>query len=77
MYTDNTKGTMNVYINDNSAENITAVLYDVMGRELFNQSVQTVKGINQIEFNSENLPKGIYLISISNNTQRLSGKIAN
>ncbi len=77
IYNDNTKGTMNIFINDNNAENITATLYDVMGRQVNNVSMTTVKGTNQIEFNSENLPKGIYLISISNNNQSLSGKIAN
>ncbi len=73
---DNTKGIINIYLNDNSSEKVSAVVYDVLGNQMQNTSIITAKGINHIEVNSDQFAKGVYFISISNNSQRLTGKIA-
>ncbi len=46
------------------SENVNIVLYDQLGRPIYQESMNAVSGINQFEFQRQDLISGIYIVKI-------------
>ena len=65
-----------VYINVNSKRSqvVNTVIYSVGGTEVLRQENMLLKGTNNIEFDSQMLNTGLYIIEISNNKRTIHKK---
>ena len=63
-----------VTFNDNEGEYFQLSIYDLMGREVMEQNILSVKGSNAIELNTSTLPDGIYIISLPVNNNPVKVK---
>jgi hypothetical protein len=73
-YVDNS-GIVNVSINETANENLAITIYDILGNKILSQNITAISGGNYIQLKPENLSQGVYFITISNSTKRLTNKL--
>lgn len=66
---------LDVYITDISRNWLGIRLMDLDGRILKQQTLQTIAGLNKIEFNTSNLVLGIYLLQVNGKGRSLVQKV--
>jgi len=52
------------------------VVYDILGSEIYAEQLNASVGVNQIEFNSKELPVGIYVYSLTDGSSMLTRKMS-
>ena len=57
------------------SEQVNFVVYDVLGKNVHQETLRGQMGLNTIEFNRGVLPKGIYLYQLNTSTDMVSGKM--
>ncbi len=65
IYPNPTSGDLNVELQSTQAYDTRIMVYDVLGKEIYNQASTLIKGINRFTFDFAHLPKGVYLIQFS------------
>ena len=71
LYPNPNNGCFTISFNNNSFENSSFTLYDVMGKKILSQKLNNTETI----IKSNNLTNGIYLAKISNTNQIITKKI--
>lgn len=68
-------GNFSIALKSNSTEDIHVKVYDIVGREIYNQSYTNKESVFNKEINLNNVESGIYLVNISDgihfNTERI------
>lgn len=76
MYPNPTKDAVNITFSNKEIEEYTMLVLDSKGFVLEERIINAIPGLdNNAEVDLSNHEKGIYYVSVSNNTRRLSGKI--
>ncbi len=68
-------GVINLTVNDNTNEMLSIAILDILGNRIGSQTINAIKGGNYIQIKPENLPQGVYFISVSNTAKRLTSKL--
>ncbi len=66
-------GDLNIYLGNNTADQVELALFDLNGRTVFRKKYNTQN--NEIRFNVDALPRGIYLLNVRTSTSLLNYKI--
>ncbi|NNC60910.1 MAG: T9SS type A sorting domain-containing protein, partial [Eudoraea sp.] len=66
-------GDLNIYLGNNTSENVEVSLFDINGRTVFRK--QYTAENNEIRFNVDALSKGIYLLNIKTSSGLMNYKI--
>lgn len=68
------QSSQNIFISFNEVSNSTIAVFNVIGQEVYKVS-ENFKSEEKISFSTSNLPRGVYLVSISNNVSSYSKKV--
>jgi Zn-dependent metalloprotease len=63
-----TDGLLNIDFTANESSSMIVKVFDILGRNLINQSFSSSQGPNKITLNLSNYSKGVYLLNLSNNS---------
>jgi len=68
-------GTSSVYVNLVHAGNITLKISNLVGNEVYSQTIPGKKGVNEISIDATKFPSGIYFYSASNGTETITKRM--
>jgi Secretion system C-terminal sorting domain len=66
---------LNLEIWNNDAVNCNVQLFNMQGKEVFNQQFDLDFGLNKNKINTEQLAKGIYLVKVNHGNSQFEQKI--
>ncbi|MCX6271936.1 MAG: T9SS type A sorting domain-containing protein, partial [Bacteroidetes bacterium] len=75
LYPNPTTGTLNVEFNSAVSGNTTIRVFDLTGRTVYSEIVESKEGLMTRELNLQQLQKGLYFVEISNSGQKLTEKL--
>lgn len=68
-------GSTTIAFNTPSVEKVNLKVFDMLGKEVYSQTIQTKAGVNQVEFDGSSLKEGIYFFSLSNGSKNFTQKM--
>ena len=75
VYGNNENNSMHVQVFDSNNEEVNIIVYDVLGNIIKQQKETIYKGSNDITLDLNFLPKGLYFVSVRNETKMITNKV--
>lgn len=69
-------GVINLQFNYNNEEEITVRIYNLIGKEVLSEKTPSSNGFYEKTVDLSDYPKGIYIVEISNGTQKQTKRVS-
>ncbi len=68
-------GVTTIAFNTPAPANVGVKVFDMLGKEVSTQNINTKAGVNEVEFDGSNLKEGIYFYSVTNGSKTFTQKM--